>query len=107
MNNITLEIIEKPPLKEKKVTIREEKNTIKIIPQEGKGNPLPQKQPSKLTHIQQIPPSLSTIRPVPVLQQRKVTPLQRPVLYQMSQPRRMPFMMNFNRNIGRMPMHFK
>jgi hypothetical protein len=106
MNNITLEIIEKNPVKEKKVTIREEKNTIKIIPQEGKGNPLPPKQPSKPSNIQPNQPSLSTIRSLPVLQQRKVI-TQRPVIYQISQPRRMPFMMNFNRNIGRMPMHFK
>ena len=106
MNNITLEIIEKQPVKEKKVTIREEKNTIKIIPQEGKGNPIPQKQPTKISSLPHNPPSLSTIRPIPVLGQRKVVQ-QSPFVSPMYQPRRMPFIMNFNRNIGRMPMTFK
>jgi hypothetical protein len=94
MNNISLEIIEKEPVKEKKVTIHEEKNTTKIIPQEGKGNPLPPTY------------SLSTLQKNKNIQQRRVV-YQRPIVHPMYQPRRTPFMMNFNRNIGMMPMHFK
>lgn len=109
MNNISLEIIEKEPVKEKKVTIHEEKNTTKIIPQEGRGNPLPPRQPKSY--------SLSTLQKNKNLQQRRVvqqTPVvqqrvvyQRPIVHPMYQPRRTPFMMNFNRNIGMMPMRFK
>ena len=94
MNNISLEIIEKEPVKEKKVTIHEEKNTTKIIPQEGKGNPLPPTY------------SLSTLQKNKNIQQRRVV-YQRPIVHPMYQPRRTQFMMNFNRNIGMMPMHFK
>ena len=99
MNNISLEIIEKEPVKEKKVTIHEEKNTTKIIPQEGKGNPLPPTY------------SLSTLQKNKTIQQGRI--IQRPVVQQRHivhptyQPRRTPFMMNFNRNIGMMPMRFK
>jgi len=109
MNNISLEIIEKEPVKEKKVTIHEEKNTTKIIPQEGRGNPLPPRQPKSY--------SLSTLQKNKTIQQGRVIQRsvvqQRPVVQQRHivhptyQPRRTPFMMNFNRNIGMMPMRFK
>jgi len=95
MNNISLEIIEKEPVNEKKVTIHEEKNIIKIIPREGRGNPLPQKQPKSY--------SLSTL---PKNQQRHPV-VQRRIVQPTYQLRRAPFMMNLNRNIGMMSMHFK
>lgn len=110
MNNISLEIIEKEPVKEKKVTIREENNTIKIIPQEGRGNPLPAKQ-SKSYSLSTIQKNSNlkqriVVQQTPLVQQKRVVQ-QRHFVQPMYQPRRMPFMMNFNRNIGRMPMRFK
>ena len=105
MNNISLEIIEKESVKEKKVTIHEEKNTTKIIPQEGKGNPLPTYSLSTLQKNKNIQ-QRRVVQQTPVVQQRRVV-YQRPIVHPMYQPRRTQFMMNFNRNIGMMPMHFK
>ena len=93
MNNISLEIIEKIAEKEKKVTIREERNTIKIIPSEGKGNRLPKREvnSNSLTPA----PKRQVAQPISVVQR------------QVAQPISAPFMMNFNRNIGMMPMRFR
>lgn len=96
MNNISLEIIEKKHVKEKKVTIREEKNIIKIIPQEGRGNPLPPRQSYSLSTLQKN----KNIQRPPAIQQGHI-------VHPMYQLTRTPFMMNFNRNIGMMPMRFK
>jgi len=95
MNNISLEIIEKDPEMVKRVTIREEKNTIRIIPPEGKGNPLIQKQENI---------NLSSVSNNQFV---KRTVEQRHSVQPRFYPRSAPFMMNFNRNIGMMPMRFK
>ena len=96
MNNISLEIIEKDPEMVKRVTIREEKNTIRIIPPEGKGNPLIKKQEN-----------INNLSSVSNNQFVKRTVEQRHSVQPRFYPRSAPFMMNFNRNIGMMPMRFK
>ena len=104
MNNISLEIIEKIAEKEKKVTIREERNTIKIIPSEGKGNRLPKREvnSNSLTPA----PKRQVAQPISVVQRQVAQPIS-VVQRQVAQPISAPFMMNFNRNIGMMPMRFR
>ena len=103
MNNISLEIIEKDPERVKRVTIREEKNTIRIIPPEGKGNPLIPKQ-ENINNLSSVSNNLSSVSNNLFV---KRTVDQRHSAQPRFYPRSAPFMMNFNRNIGMMPMRFK